>query len=183
MCLRTLHPDVPDAYDSSSGCVVNLYNFFAEIRQLESKGLDLKGRIYISSRAHVLFELFKAIDGLQEVELGKAAIGTTKRGIGPCYAAKATRSGVRIGDIFDKEYMESRLNNMADGARKRYGDLLSYDIEAELKQFDKYREDLKPFVCDQLNLIQDSATIMCEGAQSLALDLGEGSTMGVYISK
>ena len=120
----------------------------------------------------MLFELFKAIDGLQEVELGKAAIGTTKRGIGPCYAAKATRSGVRIGDIFDKNYMDSRLRNMADGARKRYGDLLQYDLEEELKQFDRFREDLKPFVCDQLNLIQDSTTLMCEGAQSLALDLG-----------
>ena len=164
---------MPKAHDLSSGCVVNISNFFGEIRQLESKGLDLNGRIYISSRAHTLFELFKAIDGLQEVELGNAAIGTTKRGIGPCYAAKATREGVRIGDIFDKEYMDSRLRNMADGARKRYGNLLKYDLEAEILQFDEYREKLKPFVCDQLSLIQDSGSIMCEGAQSLALDLGE----------
>ena len=153
--------------------MVNLNNFFSEKRQLENKGLDVSGRIFISSRAHVLFELYKALDGLQEIELGGAAIGTTKRGIGPCYAAKAARNGVRIGDVFDKDYMEARLKDLADGARKRYGDLLKYDLEAELKQFDKFREELRPFVCDQLDLITSSGTILCEGAQSLALDLGQ----------
>ena len=123
----------------------------------------------------MLFELFKAVDGLQEVELGKSAIGTTKRGIGPCYAAKAARSGVRVGDVFDKDYMETRVKRMADDAAKRFGDLLKYDLNAELKQFDKYREELRPYVCDQLDVIQASKNILCEGAQSLALDIDHGT--------
>ncbi|KAG9536267.1 Adenylosuccinate synthetase, partial [Aureobasidium melanogenum] len=78
-----------------SGTVVSVPQFFHELEQLEKHNLDYKDRIFISDRAHALFELHSLVDGLEEVELGKDAVGTTKKGIGPCYQTKAARTGIR----------------------------------------------------------------------------------------
>ncbi|KAI6952764.1 Adenylosuccinate, partial [Hortaea werneckii] len=77
-------------------------------------------------------------------------------GIAPTYSTKATRSGVRVADIFNKQYFDEKVRHLADGFKKRYGDLLSYDVEDELKRFDDYRERLKPFVVDQVPLIESA---------------------------
>ncbi len=118
-----------------SGVVVHVPSFFAELEELAKKGLDTHDRIYISDRAHVVFDLHQLVDGLREVELGAANIGTTKKGIGPTYSTKAARSGVRIADIFDEEAFEKQLRALAEGYRKRFGDLLKYDVEDELRRF------------------------------------------------
>lgn len=124
-----------------SGCVVHVPSFFAELEELQKQGLDTKDRIFISDRAHVVFDLHQLVDGLQEVELGTASIGTTNKGIGPTYSTKATRSGVRITDLFDKDQrfrlnvLEEKLGRLAHDFQRRYGDLLKYDIEEELSKF------------------------------------------------
>ena len=69
----------------------------------QARGIEVEGRLLISDRAHLLFDLHKEIDGLREAELAGKQIGTTKRGIGPAYASKATRNGVRVGDIQDPQ--------------------------------------------------------------------------------
>lgn len=125
-----------------SGCVVHVPSFFEELEALEKQGLDTKGRIFISDRAHVVFDLHQLVDGLEEVELGKGSIGTTKKGIGPTYSTKATRSGIRIADLFDKEgnydakNLQEKLGRLADGFKKRFGDLLKYDLEEELSHYE-----------------------------------------------
>lgn len=89
----------------------------------------------------MVFDLHQLVDGLEEIELGKGFIGTTRKGIGPTYSTKATRSGIRITDLFDKNQdfdlanLEGKLGRLAHGFKKRFGDLLKYDIEQELSKF------------------------------------------------
>jgi len=115
-----------------SGCVVHIDSFFKEIQAVEKLGVNTQGRIFISDRCHVVLDLHQSIDGLEEVELGKGSIGTTRKGIGPTYSTKMTRSGVRMTDMLDHERLEARLRAIAHGFTKRYGDLLKYDVEDEL---------------------------------------------------
>ena len=133
----------------------------------------------MSDRAHVVFDLHQLVDGLEEAELGKGAVGTTKKGIGPGYSTKAARSGVRIAEIFNKDTMDRKLRAMARGFQKRYGELLRYDVEEEVARFDDYREKLRPFVVDAVPLMdsaQKSRTnILVEGANALMLDIDYGT--------
>ncbi|PSK55801.1 adenylosuccinate synthetase [Elsinoe australis] len=162
-----------------SACVVSVPQFFHELTQLNTHGLDTKDRIFISDRAHVLFELHSLVDGLEEVELGDAKVGTTKKGIGPAYQTKHGRSGVRVGEVFDKEGMDAKLRTMAKAYQKRYGDLLKYDVEAEIKRFDEWRPKLAEFVVDQVPLISSAEKqgrgILVEGANALMLDIDWGT--------
>ncbi|KAL8751548.1 MAG: hypothetical protein Q9199_006334 [Rusavskia elegans] len=183
-----------------TGCVVHIPSFFKELEDLHKKGLDTKGRILLSGRAHVVFDLHLLIDGLQEGELTEAAkkeqssdgqvvvaknstggaIGTTKKGIGPAYSAKHARSGVRIHQIFNKEELDKRLRVLARGAQRRYGSAMKdYDVEAEIARFDTYREQLRPFVVDAVPLMAtaqaNDTEILVEGANALMLDIDYGT--------
>lgn len=162
-----------------SGVVVHVPSFFKELEDLKQKGLDTEGRIYISDRCHVIFDLHQLVDGLEEQELGKGAIGTTKKGIGPGYSTKSARSGVRISEVFDKDTLDRKLRTLAHGFQKRYGQLLEYDVEQEIARFDGYRTDLQPFVVDAIPLIESAqasaeTNILVEGANALMLDVDYG---------
>jgi adenylosuccinate synthase len=114
-----------------------------------------------------------------EVELGKSAVGTTKKGIGPTYSNRADRSGATLADIFDDELLETKLRRMADGYRKRYGDLLSkYDPEEEIARFKTYRETLADIIIDEVPLLRSAKTqglkMVVEGAQAAGLDIAFG---------
>lgn len=120
--------------------MVHVPSFFQELQNLETKGLKgAQDRIFISDRAHIVFDLHQLVDGLEEVELGGKSIGTTRKGIGPTYSTKATRSGVRICEIFNKTLFDGRLRELARGYKERYGDLLKYDVEKEIAKFDVSR--------------------------------------------
>ena len=162
-----------------TGCVVYIPQLFKEIATVEKNGIDTKDRVLVSDRCHVDLDLHTKVDGLEEVELGKGNIGTTGKGIGPTYSTKATRSGIHVADIFNKQLFDSRLRNMAAGFKKRYGDLLQYDAEEEIKRFDEYRETLKPYVVDQVPLIESAVKgnvrMLVEGANALMLDIDNGT--------
>ena len=119
------------------------------------------------------------LDGLEEAALGKGLIGTTKRGIGPTYSSKAARAGIRVGEIFDKEDMDTRLRKLAANARRLHGDLGGYDVETEIKEFDEYRQSLRSFVVDHVPLIRElqkqNAPILVEGANACLLDIDFGT--------
>jgi adenylosuccinate synthase len=153
--------------------------FFKEIEGLEKQGINTHDRVLISDRCHVDLDLHTKVDGLEEVELGKANIGTTGKGIGPTYSTKATRSGIHVADIFNKERFDGKLRHLASGFKKRYGDLLQYDAEEEIARFDEYRERLKPFVVDQVPLIESAVKgnvrMLVEGANALMLDIDHGT--------
>lgn len=163
-----------------SAVVFHVPSFFKELADVEAKGIkDARERIFVSDRCHINFDLHAAVDGLEEVELGKNAVGTTKRGIGPCYSSKAARSGIRISEMFDEELFERKLRQLAAGYQKRYGDLLKYDVEEEINRFKEYRPKLADRVVDAVAFMKDAqeknAKILVEGSQALLLDLDYGT--------
>lgn len=170
----------PSCYNLvGSGCIVHVPSFFNELEKLKEKGLKTDERIFLSDRAHVDFDLHQAVDGLEEVELGKESIGTTKKGIGPTFSSKATRSGVMLADIFDHEFLSLKLRRLYDGYKKRFGDLLKYDVEDEIERFKGYAEKLQPYVIDEVPLLrsakEEKLKILVEGAQAIMLDISYGT--------
>lgn len=155
-----------------SGVVFNVEAFFKELGALEAKGLPrVHERIHVSSRCHLNFALHAAVDGLSEAELGLNQIGTTKRGIGPSYSTKASRDGLRVIDLFHDSF-EQKLRQLTEGYRRRYGDLLKYDVEEELERFRGYKEQLRPYVVDAIEYMKDGRekkrTVLVEGSQALS---------------
>lgn len=119
-----------------SGVVVHVPAFFKELNDLEAKGLqNVRERIYISDRCHVVLDLHQKVDGLEEEELGGKSIGTTRKGIGPAYSTKAARSGIRISEVFNEVVFEAKVRELARASKKRWGDLLRYDVEEEISRF------------------------------------------------
>ncbi|XP_037557808.2 adenylosuccinate synthetase-like, partial [Dermacentor silvarum] len=82
-----------------NGVVINVPQLFDEIKTHEEKGLQTSSRLLISDRCHIVFDFHQAVDGLQEIEKGAKSLGTTKKGIGPTYACKASRTGLRMADL------------------------------------------------------------------------------------
>lgn len=118
-----------------AGTVVHVPSFFKELDALKGKGLkDANKRIFISDRAHVCFDLHSVVDGLEEAGLGGRKVGTTGKGIGPCYSDKAARRGARVGEILEKDTVERKLRSLDAGYRRRFGDL-EYDVEEEIARF------------------------------------------------
>ena len=114
-------------------------------------GLDCSNRLFISDRAHLVFDFHQIVDGLKEVELGgkrygnptflisdievrQRSIGTTKRGIGPAYSGKASRSGLRVHHLFDHETFAEKFRKLVEGRYKRYGHF-EYDTEGEIERY------------------------------------------------
>ncbi|UKZ65082.1 uncharacterized protein TrAtP1_006284 [Trichoderma atroviride] len=163
-----------------SGVVFHVPSFFSELAELEAKGLSaVHDRILVSDRVNVLLDLHVAVDGLEERELGDAAIGTTRRGIGPCYQTSRARTGIKMTDVFYPDLFEQKVRRLADGYQKRFGELFEYDIEAELARFNEYRETLPKYVVDGVSFMrsaqESNANIVIEGANALMLDADYGS--------
>ncbi|KAJ2443273.1 Adenylosuccinate synthase, partial [Coemansia sp. RSA 2424] len=95
-----------------SGVVVHLPSFFEELEDLEAQGLDCDGRLFISDRCHLVFDFHQIVDGMKEGELGRGSIGTTKKGIGPAYSSKASRSGLRVHHLYHFDEFEKRLRTI-----------------------------------------------------------------------
>ncbi|KJK62878.1 Adenylosuccinate synthetase [Aspergillus parasiticus SU-1] len=161
-----------------AGTVVHVPSFFKELASLEEKGLEgASKRIFISDRAHVCLQLHSVVDGLEEAKLGGRKVGTTGKGIGPCYSDKASRRGIRVGEILDEAVFERKLRSLDAGYRARFGDL-EYNVEEELAQFKEYRKLLGPYIVDQLAFLQKykgSPNTLVEGANALMLDLDHGT--------
>ncbi|KAL7949190.1 adenylosuccinate synthetase [Trichoderma barbatum] len=163
-----------------SGVVFHVPSFFSELQELQEKGLTaVHDRIFVSDRVNVLLDMHMAVDGLEERELGAAAIGTTRRGIGPCYQTSRARTGIKLTDVFYPDLFEQKVRRLADGYQKRFGELFEYDIEAELARFDEYRKTLKKYVVDGVSFMrsaqQSNKNIVVEGANALMLDVDYGS--------
>eukprot|EP00798_Chlamydomonas_sp_ICE-L_P006345 gene6345-2971_t len=143
--------------------------------------VNMTNVLLISDRAHLLFDLHKEIDGLREAELAGSgkAIGTTKRGIGPAYASKATRNGVRACDLFDMESFPDKVRKLAEEGAKRFGEDWTYDVEADIDNHVQLAEIIKPYIIDTVEYINDARDegkrILIEGANATMLDLDFGT--------
>jgi len=161
-----------------NGVVVHLPSLFEEIEALESQGVGTMGRLGVSDRAHLVFDFHQIVDGLKEMELGSKGIGTTRKGIGPAYASKASRSGIRVHHLYDQKDFEERFRGTVANKKKRYGDF-EYDVDAEIERYKQLAERLAPYVVDSVKLVNDAIQsgkrVLVEGANALMLDLDFGT--------
>ncbi|KAL6751939.1 Adenylosuccinate synthetase [Haematococcus lacustris] len=164
-----------------NGVVLHLPGMFEEIEGLKKRGIKIDGRLFISDRAHLLFDLHKEIDGLREAELaglGKQ-IGTTKRGIGPAYASKATRNGLRVCDILNLDSFADKLRKLAMDGSKRFGDGFTYDVEKDIAYYRQLAEVVRPYITDTIDYLntayESGQRILIEGANATMLDLDFGT--------
>ncbi|KAG0016940.1 hypothetical protein BGZ82_000896 [Podila clonocystis] len=161
-----------------AGVVVHVPSFFEELSNLEKKGLDCTGRLFVSDRAHLVFDVHQIIDGLKELELGRGSIGTTRKGIGPTYSSKASRSGLRVHHLYNFEEFADKFRTLVANKHKRYG-AFDYDVEAEIARYKVLAEKLKPYVIDSVyymnKAIKGNKKVLVEGANALMLDLDWGT--------
>jgi adenylosuccinate synthase len=164
-----------------NGVVFDPESFFAEIEMLKDGGVDTS-RIYVSDRAHVVFPYHKRLDALAEEARGAESLGTTLRGIGPCYMDKVERSGLRVCDLIDKESFREKLTRRIEAKNdiivKLYG-AESLDKEPILAAYEAYAERLEPYVRDTAVMVYDAVAVgknvLFEGAQGSMLDLDFGT--------
>jgi adenylosuccinate synthase len=165
----------------SNGVVIDLSVLFEEIEALEARGIDTS-KLRISANAHVITPYHVTIDKVSERFLGKRAIGTTGRGIGPTYADKINRVGIRIQDLFDESILRQKVeaalvqkNNLLTKVYNRAA-IKTDEIVAELLS---YAERVRPMVCDTAlelhNAITAGETVLFEGGQATMLDVDHGT--------
>ncbi|GMY14185.1 adenylosuccinate synthetase 2, chloroplastic [Fagus crenata] len=164
-----------------NGVVVHLPGLFEEIDGLESNGVSCEGRILVSDRAHLLFDFHQEVDGLRESELAKSFIGTTKRGIGPCYSSKVIRNGIRVGDLRHMDTFRQKLDVLLSDAASRFQGF-NYGPEMlreEVENYKRYAERLEPFIADTVHVMNDAILenkkILVEGGQATMLDIDFGT--------
>ena len=164
-----------------TGVVVDPAALVAEIETLAKAGIDVKGRLHISNRAHLIFPYHRELDKAAEGARGADKIGTTSRGIGPAYEDKMARRGLRMCDLLEPELFRKKAarvvaekNRLAKGA---YGaDIdFSHEVEATLKLGEKIRG----YICDTAELVNraldEGKSVLFEGAQGTMLDIDHGT--------
>ncbi len=166
-----------------NGVVVDPEALFKEIDNLERAGVHVKGRLFISGLSHLIMPYHQLIDRLQEEATARnGKIGTTKRGIGPCYADKMARLGIRMVDILDRELFRERLKFILQLKNKILRKIYNHpglSFEKTYDQYSGYRERLRPFITDTILLLNQAAKkkkrILFEGAQGTLLDVDHGT--------
>jgi adenylosuccinate synthase len=165
-----------------AGCVVDPAVLVAELDDLESRGHTTEGLVFVSGNAHLIMPWHVAIDGARERKLGKLQIGTTRRGIGPAYADKATRIGIRVQDLLDPKILREKIELAVTEKNiwlQRVYDCGPIDGDEVLRTYLAYAERLGRYVADT-SLLVDRALrhgqrVLFEGAQGTLLDLDHGT--------
>ena len=166
-----------------NGVVIDPKALLDEIDKLKKEGISVnKKNLIIDERAHVIFPYHKILDSLKEENKGTAKIGTTKRGIGPCYTDKAARCGIRICDLIEpaifKAKLEANLKEKNKVFKKTYN-FKGFSYQDILKEYSKYAKELKPLVgnCSVIlnKAVANKKSILLEGAQGTLLDVDFGT--------
>ena len=165
-----------------NGIVFDPQGFLEEVEMLKKDNIDTSN-IKISDRAHIVFPYHKELDGLAEEARGDNKIGTTKKGIGPCYMDKTERSGIRVCDLMDKEIFAKKLKLQVDAKNKLvtgvYGKEAMFDFDEIYNEFIVYAEKMRPYVEDTTVIVYDAIKankkVLFEGAQGTLLDLDLGT--------
>ncbi|MFH1553030.1 MAG: adenylosuccinate synthase [Candidatus Omnitrophota bacterium] len=164
------------------GVVIDPEALIEEIKFLKEQGIVFDGRLKISDKAHVIFPYHRKLDELRETRRKKGKIGTTKKGIGPCYADKVARVGIRVADLFDKEYFKKRLKNNIEEKNTIFKDLYGFEeflADDIFRKYVEYAALIKEFVCDTTLLLNEALkrgeSILFEGAQGTFLDVDYGT--------
>ena len=174
-----LYPDCVPVI--GSGCVIDLAFLKKELEMLNSKNVSTK-KLAISPNAHVIMPYHKLLDELIEESLGENKIGTTKKGIGPCYSDKIQRTGIRIQDLLDDEVFAEKVKTNVEEKNqlltKIYG-RNPMDPNEIINEFKNYKEIINNHVKDTSlmisNAIKEGKNILFEGAQGTLLDIDHGT--------
>jgi adenylosuccinate synthase len=163
-----------------NGVVVDLPTLFKEIDTLESRGVTCS-RLKVSSLAHLIFPWHQAHDAISESSLGENKIGTTLKGIGPAYADKSRRVGIRAGDVRDSKRFKQLVRDRATAEQKILTALGGEQLKIDeiVDNFAILGERLKPYVSDTVNFLHDALdrneNLLLEGAQATFLDIDHGT--------
>ncbi|OSB07951.1 adenylosuccinate synthase [Paraclostridium bifermentans] len=164
-----------------NGIVFDPKGFLEELAKLNADNIDTKN-IKISDRAHVIFPYHKELDALAEEARGDNKIGTTKKGIGPCYMDKTERSGIRICDLMDKDIFAKKLKAQIDAKNKIVKNIYGaeeFDFDAIYNEYLGYAEKIRSYVDDTSVVVYEAIKagkkVLFEGAQGTLLDLDLGT--------
>ena len=164
-----------------NGVVMDPFDLMKELEQVESWGFELKGRFHISERAHMVMQWHRAIDKAEEAARPEGhKIGTTGRGIGPAYAAKVGRYGMRVGDILKPDFLDLVRAQVAEANRALAAlGAQPLDPEEMVKLYTPMVKALMPYVTDTIQFLHENLdekkSILFEGAQATMLDIDFGT--------
>lgn len=165
-----------------NGVVIDPAGLVQEITRIETQGIAITPeKLRISDRAHVVLPCHKELDAAREAALGDQKIGTTKRGIGPAYADKINRCGLRMADLFDRAFAEARIRHRVAEANEVLArhDLTVFDADAVIAEVFTAFERLKPHVTNTIPVLHAAwkagKTLLFEGAQGTLLDIDFGT--------
>ena len=164
-----------------NGCVVDPKVLLEEIDMLEAEGISTKN-LKVSGNAHIIMPYHRDLDGAAEKRLGKNLIGTTHRGIGPCYQDKAARIGLRIQDMLDEHIFREKLETALDRTNAvldKIYNMPTYTVDQICEEYLPYAERIRPYIVESslmLNeMIAEGKNILFEGAQATLLDIDHGT--------
>ncbi len=163
-----------------NGVVINIKTLLKEIKYLEQAGFSANN-LYISNRAHVIFDYNRIVDKINEKLRGDAKIGTTNKGIGPTYQDKVARNGIRISDLYNYDTLLIKLRNILVAKNKflTSNEYDALDAKAIATEYFDLAKQIKPFVCNTSKLLNDAYNnnekILLEGAQGVLLDIDHGT--------
>jgi adenylosuccinate synthase len=165
-----------------NGVVVDLPALIEEMGTLEANGIDVKSQLRVSNRAHVIFPFHRLVEKMSEARENRIAIGTTSRGIGPCYEDKIGRRGIRVADLYDPESFRTLYDTLAEDKQTlaaTFNIHETIDYAKIRERYEEFAERIRPLVCDTAELLAkamaDGKRIMFEGAQGTMLDIDHGT--------
>ena len=174
-----LYPDCTPGI--GSGCVVDIEFLKQELEMLNEKNINTD-KLVISANAHVVMPYHKLLDELIEESLGENKIGTTKKGIGPCYADKIQRKGIRIQDLLDETNFEIKVRKNIEDVNLTLTKIYDHSplvVDDILDEFSTYKDIVASHIADAslliANAIKNKKTILFEGAQGTLLDIDHGT--------
>jgi adenylosuccinate synthase len=164
-----------------NGVVVDPKVITTELDELRRRGVDPSG-LRISANAHLIMPYHLLLDHAGETRLGKLQIGTTRRGIGPCYADKAARLGIRVQDLLDEKILKQKINAAMEPKRlslRPYAKDPSLDLHAMTEEYRTLGHRLEPYIADTQRIVWEAldndGLVLFEGAQGTMLDLDHGT--------
>jgi adenylosuccinate synthase len=164
-----------------NGVVVDPNAFITELQELREAGVECEGRLFISTRAHLILPYHVALDRAREERLGANSVGTTMRGIGPAYEDKASRCGIRAGDLQYPDLLREKIRTNIEEKNLELASLGAdtLDLDSTLDRFLSDAIRLEPFIRDASaminNAVQIGKSVLVEGAQGTMLDIDHGT--------
>jgi adenylosuccinate synthase len=165
-----------------NGVVIDPAALIEEIEKLEQAGIDVRSQLAISNRAHVIFPFHRIVEKMSESRQDRVPIGTTSRGIGPCYEDKIGRRGIRIADLYEPDSFCAMYTALAEDKQllaQTFHIQGTIDYEEIRDQYLAFADRIRPLVCDTAQLLNDAIRagkrVLFEGAQGTMLDVDHGT--------